>query len=69
MMAAWFRLKYPHITAGAIASSAPILQYQDVVPQDILYSIVSRDYSRESASCYKYLQQSWAAIRRLRGAG
>uniref|UniRef100_A0A0E0HU62 Lysosomal Pro-X carboxypeptidase n=1 Tax=Oryza nivara TaxID=4536 RepID=A0A0E0HU62_ORYNI len=26
MLASWFRLKYPHVTIGAVASSAPILQ-------------------------------------------
>eukprot|EP01018_Ginkgo_biloba_P006692 Gb_18193 [translate_table: standard] len=44
MLAAWMRLKYPHIAIGALASSAPILQFEDIVPSDIFYEIVSRDF-------------------------
>lgn len=63
MLAAWFRLKYPHISVGAIASSAPILQYDNVVPTDGFYRIVSDDFKRESASCFEAIRKSWAEIR------
>jgi hypothetical protein len=42
-LAAWFRLKYPHVTHGSIASSAPVIaqtnfpEYMDVVGQAILH--------------------------------
>lgn len=38
------RLKYPHITIGALASSAPILQFEDIVPPETFYDIVSNDF-------------------------
>lgn len=44
MLAAWFRLKYPHIAHGALASSAPILIINDFVPLYGYYNIVSKDF-------------------------
>lgn len=59
MLAAWMRLKYPHVAIGAIASSAPILQFEDIVPSDSFYRIVSDDFKRESESCFDVIQKSW----------
>lgn len=44
VLAAWMRLKYPHIAIGALASSAPILQFEDIVPTETFYNIVSNDF-------------------------
>eukprot|EP00850_Spirogloea_muscicola_P005006 SM000022S07220 [mRNA] locus=s22:604238:608027:+ [translate_table: standard] len=62
MLAAWFRLKYPHVATGALASSAPILQFEDFVPPDTFYRIVSEDFRRESETCFHDIRQSWALI-------
>nr|VDC67651.1 unnamed protein product [Brassica rapa] len=62
MLAAWMRLKYPHIAIGALASSAPILQFEDIVPPQTFYDIVSNDFKRESSSCFNTIKNSWDAI-------
>ncbi|KAF6157978.1 hypothetical protein GIB67_015294 [Kingdonia uniflora] len=62
MLAAWMRLKYPHIAMGALASSAPILQFEDIVPSETFYDIVSRDFMRESSSCFDTIKKSWGAL-------
>ncbi|XP_037496308.1 lysosomal Pro-X carboxypeptidase-like, partial [Jatropha curcas] len=65
MLASWFRLKYPHIALGALASSAPILYFDDITPQDGYYSLVTKDYKEASESCYQTIQKSWPEIDQL----
>ncbi|XP_042484740.1 lysosomal Pro-X carboxypeptidase [Macadamia integrifolia] len=62
MLAAWMRLKYPHIAIGALSASAPILQFEDIVPPETFYDIVSNDFKRESMSCFNTIKESWDAI-------
>ncbi|PIN11337.1 Prolylcarboxypeptidase (angiotensinase C) [Handroanthus impetiginosus] len=62
MLAAWMRLKYPHIAIGALASSAPILQFEDIVPPGTFYDIVSNGFRRESISCFNTIKDSWDVI-------
>lgn len=62
MLAGWMRLKYPHIAIGALASSAPILQFEDVVPPETFYDIVSNDFRRESLSCFDSIKKSWGEL-------
>ncbi|KAF0910550.1 hypothetical protein E2562_002992 [Oryza meyeriana var. granulata] len=62
MLASWMRLKYPHIAVGALASSAPILQFEDIVPSTIFYDLVSNDFKRESLSCFQTIKDSWKAL-------
>ncbi|KAJ6765472.1 PROTEASE S28 PRO-X CARBOXYPEPTIDASE-RELATED [Salix purpurea] len=65
MLASWFRLKYPHIALGALASSAPILYFDDITPPDAYYSIVSRVFREASGTCYQTIKNSWAEIDEL----
>lgn len=64
MLAAWFRIKYPHIVTGAIASSAPIFQFEDLTACDafnsILTSIFSTAYTKE---CAENIKRSWSVIK------
>ncbi|KAJ8749890.1 hypothetical protein K2173_013805 [Erythroxylum novogranatense] len=62
MLASWFRLKYPHIAIGALASSAPILYFDNITPQNGYYSVVTKDFKEISETCYQAIQKSWAEI-------
>ncbi|KAK9749852.1 hypothetical protein RND81_02G155200 [Saponaria officinalis] len=62
MLAAWMRLKYPHMAIGALASSAPVLQFENIVPADTFYDLVSNDFRRESTSCFNTIKESWDAL-------
>ncbi|GKU94948.1 hypothetical protein SLEP1_g8370 [Rubroshorea leprosula] len=63
MLAAWMRLKYPHIAIGALASSAPILQFEDIIPPETFYNIVSNAFRRESTSCFNTIKESWSLLK------
>ncbi|NWS53083.1 PCP carboxypeptidase, partial [Chunga burmeisteri] len=65
MLAAWLRMKYPHAVVGALASSAPIWQFDDSVPCSAYFSIVTNDFRRSGKGCSESIQQSWKAINRL----
>ncbi|KAJ6355236.1 hypothetical protein OIU76_026960 [Salix suchowensis] len=65
MLAAWFRLKYPHIAIGALASSAPILQFDDITPWSSFYDAVSQDFKEASLNCYEVIKGSWAELEAL----
>ncbi|KAL6976310.1 lysosomal Pro-Xaa carboxypeptidase [Sarracenia purpurea var. burkii] len=62
MLATWFRLKYPHIAIGALASSAPILQFDDITPWSSFYDDVSKDYMDVSLNCYEVIKGTWQKL-------
>eukprot|EP01018_Ginkgo_biloba_P013492 Gb_28512 [translate_table: standard] len=62
MLAAWFRLKYPHIAIGALASSAPILYFENITSQDGYDSVVTGDFKSASERCYNTIKKSWRVI-------
>ncbi|KAL4311774.1 hypothetical protein GQ457_01G015170 [Hibiscus cannabinus] len=62
MLASWFRLKYPHIAIGALASSAPILNFDNITSPYSFNNIVTRDFRSESENCYKVIKGSWKEI-------
>ncbi|KAH9700236.1 prolylcarboxypeptidase-like protein [Citrus sinensis] len=67
MLASWLRLKYPHIATGALASSAPILYFDDLTPQNGYHVVVTNDFRDVSESCYNTIKQSWSEIDRVAG--
>ena len=71
MLSAWFRMKYPHLITGALASSAPVLQFTGVVPCDIFNRILTSVYrvaldrnedGTASPLCVENIQKSWAVL-------
>ncbi|XP_057955097.1 uncharacterized protein LOC131149058 [Malania oleifera] len=65
MLASWFRLKYPHIALGALASSAPILYFDDITPPNGYDSIVTKAFKEASESCYETIRASWTQIKQI----
>ncbi|KAI5425384.1 uncharacterized protein LOC127125605 [Lathyrus oleraceus] len=65
MLAAWFRIKYPHVAIGALSSSAPILQFTDLVSPYVFDNIVTQDFKSESENCYKVIKGSWKLIEEI----
>ncbi|KAM7264752.1 hypothetical protein ACFE04_002435 [Oxalis oulophora] len=66
MLASWFRLKYPHIAMGALASSAPILSSGNSnIPADALDKRTSELYKETSETCYMKIKESWTEIDRI----
>ncbi|XP_030455201.1 uncharacterized protein LOC115676423 [Syzygium oleosum] len=65
VLASWFRLKYPHVALGALASSAPILYFYDLTPHDSYASVVAKDFLETSFSCHQTIRRSWEEIDRV----
>ncbi|XVE59470.1 hypothetical protein DITRI_Ditri05aG0048700 [Diplodiscus trichospermus] len=65
MLASWFRLKYPHVALGALASSAPILYFDKITPQGAYFSVVTKDFREASETCYQTIRKSWSEIDKI----
>ncbi|KAM0930447.1 hypothetical protein ACQ4PT_001122 [Festuca glaucescens] len=62
MLASWFRLKYPHVAMGAVASSAPILHFDNITPWSSFYEAVSEDFKSESLNCFTVIKSVWDVL-------
>uniref|UniRef100_A0A182YSG0 Lysosomal Pro-X carboxypeptidase n=1 Tax=Anopheles stephensi TaxID=30069 RepID=A0A182YSG0_ANOST len=63
MLAAWIRIKYPHLVAGAIAASAPIRQFQGVTQCGIFNQILTSVYQvAYNAECVHNIRRSWTTL-------
>lgn len=54
-LAAWTRLKYPHLFYGAVSSSAPVLAKADFMEY---YSVVNQSLYRYSPKCVEAIQDA-----------
>lgn len=64
MLASWFRMKYPHLAIGALAASAPILQFPGIYNCSLYYQVVTKDFAGYSDSCPESIRKSWSIIRK-----
>eukprot|EP00252_Welwitschia_mirabilis_P018766 TRINITY_DN4191_c0_g1_i4.p1 TRINITY_DN4191_c0_g1~~TRINITY_DN4191_c0_g1_i4.p1 ORF type:complete len:487 (-),score=52.76 TRINITY_DN4191_c0_g1_i4:449-1789(-) len=62
MLAAWMRLKYPHVVAGALASSAPILYFDNIVQPKAFFDVVSLDFKKTSRSCFHAIKNCYRKL-------
>jgi len=63
MLSAWFRLKYPHVVVGAIAASAPILQFYNTgVSQWVFSQITTDDFTASSPTCSSTIRSAFNQI-------
>jgi len=68
MLTAWFRMKYPTVVDGALAASAPILQFYNTgVSFDIFNEIVTADFAGAAKGCDKGISDAFSEIN-ARGA-
>ena len=62
--AAWLRMKYPSVIAGAIASSAPIFQFS--IDCGTQYSLVTKAFERDGGlECVEVIRRSWNVLEKL----
>ncbi|XP_035221162.1 lysosomal Pro-X carboxypeptidase-like [Stegodyphus dumicola] len=69
MLAAWIRMKYPHLVDGAVASSAPILQFDGLADCAKFSEIVTNDFSMVDNQCALSIKKSWKVIRSFAASG
>ncbi|CAN8004409.1 unnamed protein product, partial [Ixodes hexagonus] len=67
MLAAWFRMKYPHVTVAALAASAPILLFTGITPCNIFSEVVTRAFAKASDQCARAIRTSFEVMRKQAG--
>lgn len=66
MLSAWFRMRYPHLVSGAIAASAPILQFSNLgTPCDIFSQIVTSVFATTKQECATNVRRSWDVLKKM----
>lgn len=56
MLAAWMRMKYPHVIEGALASSAPILFFKGSVSPYAYNQVATSSFALSSPACPKNIR-------------
>ncbi|CAG9858852.1 unnamed protein product [Phyllotreta striolata] len=62
-LAAWLRIKYPHLVLGAISSSAPMHFSSDIENCECFYEVVTRAFEKYGGEqCVKTIKLGWDVI-------
>lgn len=67
MLAAWMRMKYPHVIQGSLAASAPVLYFKDVktLKKGGFAEIASNDYNvtmKPDDKCYQGIKDAFGRL-------
>ncbi|XP_075527715.1 lysosomal Pro-X carboxypeptidase-like [Dermacentor variabilis] len=65
MLAAWMRMKYPHIVNAALASSAPFRMFPGLGSCDRYYTGVTQAFEKSSSGCRKLVSRTWPVLDKL----
>uniref|UniRef100_A0A2A4JVP4 Lysosomal Pro-X carboxypeptidase n=1 Tax=Heliothis virescens TaxID=7102 RepID=A0A2A4JVP4_HELVI len=63
MLAAYFRLKFPHLVSGAIAASAPVHMFTGMAPCGVFNRLVTSSFRTVDSKCSSNIKESWSVIR------
>jgi len=67
MLSSYFRIKYPHVVDGAIAASAPVLQFEGLVSPKTFNEIITRDFADvlPNKQCSTWIQKAFLLTQSL----
>jgi lysosomal Pro-X carboxypeptidase len=65
MLASWFRMRCPACVVGAIAASAPILQFTGLTPPQAWNQVVTRTWAGANPNAPQAIWNSWAGMTAL----
>jgi lysosomal Pro-X carboxypeptidase len=67
MLSTYFRIKYPHVVDGAIAASAPVLQFEGYVSPKRFNQIVTKDFADAlpNNQCSNWIQKAFLLTQSL----
>lgn len=65
MLAAWFRMKYPHVVTGAVAASAPIFQFSGLTTDCSVFSQITTSVfsTAYKPACSSNIKKSWDVLK------